>query len=398
MCRFYVFFAPAVLTCFAALDLPVIMTEKGTTCAACWHHFTGDCRCNYQHGCDMLLQHDPSQSSLPLHCSKCELCLMIDMPQKLPIHPEYPLSATHSKTPGALARSREALARSASDRRTQHRDSVQRSPSSAHSPGTPHSQPARSPGNALENAKIPETWMATAPSSSFAGNRAYDKPWMVGAAVSVPRDSKKRKGDVRFKDSIIQHHSDVESGYDEEDQKSARSAGSAYSQQHRSQKKQQPGSSSPASPNDIPWTDASATESVKNTSSYSNPLPLPPHHRSLGDISRPQNRNSSPPSLFDIANSSPSFDFQNMSRVQMRGSKPSESQAAAVAPSTLQKQLPSAPFDNLASSFGKAAANDATHDTADVARQDRLHVVVSLEWLMKTHLLQVSDNPASTCM
>jgi hypothetical protein len=27
-----------------------------------------------------------------------------------------------------------------------------------------------------------------------------------------------------------------------------------------------------------------------------------------------------------------------------------------------------------------------------------LHVVVSLEWLMKTHLLQVSDNPASTCI
>lgn len=179
-------------------------------------------------------------------------------------------------TPGALARAREAAARNGADAQRQTREG--QSPVSIRSPGTPLSQHTRSPSSALENAKIPDAWMAPAPSSS--GSRLYEKPWKAGSAAS--KENKKRKGDVRFADSSgkgktwVLDRSEVDSDNDA-DASSTRIVGSTHSQQHRQQKQQQPGSSSPASPNDIPWTEGSASAYAKRTPSPRS-LPLPPQH------------------------------------------------------------------------------------------------------------------------
>jgi hypothetical protein len=100
-----------------------------------------------------------------------------------------------------------------------------------------------------------------------------------------------------------------------------------------------------------------------------------------GTGSRYETRSKSPPSLFDIANSSPSFDFQNAGLRR----------AARLSQQQLQAASSRSPTASARSSIARASSGSSpsADDVAYNMRHARLQVVASLGWLMRTHLLQV---------
>jgi hypothetical protein len=232
-------------------------------------------------------------------------------------------------------------------------------------------------------------WVAAGASSAGAtASRSYDKPWMVGSAGK--RDENKKKGYVTFADSAGKNasragvsHVASEGPGDVRWQAAQPQNLSVISQEHRQNTqirqrlRQQPGSSSPASPEDMPIS-SSAHSSIKHS-------PLPPHHRCGGESSAAVQRSATlPPSLFDIANSSPSFDFQGDMRA--RGVMP------VTSPASLRTSQPAQnAVRQLREQYDFNSADEPSFGGADSvnSRDARVQVVASLEWLTTTHMLQV---------